>query len=79
MLAGTWHRDIGALACIGRRDRTADAAVATGDDGDLSLEASGAGIARLPIGFGFERAFMPGQRGFVDHLYGVAHGTNLLI
>jgi hypothetical protein len=77
MLAQIEDRDVGALARIERGDGAADAAVGAGDQRDLALEAAGAGIAWLPFGLGLERALMAGQRVFVDHLFGFAHGILL--
>src|SRR5689334_9213408 len=60
-------RDIGSFAREQDRDGAADAAVGTGNDRYLAVEASGPGVAGFPIGFGFEVGLAAGQAILVDH------------
>ena len=62
MLAQIEDGDVGAFAREQSGDRAADAAVGAGDQRDLVLQPAGAGIARLPVGLGFELAFVTGKR-----------------
>ena len=78
MLAQIQDRDVRTFTGVQRRHRSADAAVRPGYQGDLSLEASGSRITRLPIGLRLQLALVAWQLILVDHrLHNFGHGLLL--